>query len=123
MLKDFLPVKDSDKNLSEIDFVENFWSSKLATNLGRSLENELGSRDEYKIMIPYLRTLPAGAKILDGGCGAGEWTVFFSKQGYEVTGLDISEKLISKLKELFPRLNYVRGDLRQTGLDDASMDA
>lgn len=123
MLKDFLPVEGLDGNVSDIDFVEKFWTKQLSSNLARTLENDLENRDEYKVMSPYIRSLPHGSKVLDGGCGAGEWTVFFAKRGLNVTGLDISEKLISKLKEMFPDIKWLRGDLRQTGLAEASMDA
>lgn len=36
--------------------------------------------------------LPKDAKILDVGCGSGTYAHFWKEQGYNVTGLDISEK-------------------------------
>jgi ubiquinone/menaquinone biosynthesis C-methylase UbiE len=41
-----------------------------------------------------------GKKILDVGCGPGESSVFFAKRGAEVTGLDISGKMLETLKQL-----------------------
>jgi 2-polyprenyl-3-methyl-5-hydroxy-6-metoxy-1,4-benzoquinol methylase len=38
------------------------------------------------------------SKILEIGCGAGRFTYTFLKQGYDITGLDISENLLEKLK-------------------------
>ena len=67
MLKDFLPVSDSEKAVSEIAFVEKFWTDQLESNLGRLLEDELANREEYLIMKQYLKSLTSKAKILDGG--------------------------------------------------------
>ena len=54
-------------------------------------------RPEYRVMAPYLRQLPPSARMLDGGCGLGEWTVNLSRLGYRVLGLDISEETVTLL--------------------------
>jgi len=41
-----------------------------------------------------------GKKILDLGCGLGKMSVYLSKQGAEVTGIDIGDKLIESAKRL-----------------------
>ena len=38
----------------------------------------------------FLRYLPAGAAVLDAGCGSGRDSLFFIKKGYDVTMLDAS---------------------------------
>ena len=39
----------------------------------------------------FLAYLPAGAAILDAGCGSGRDSLCFMKKGYDVTMLDASE--------------------------------
>jgi ubiquinone/menaquinone biosynthesis C-methylase UbiE len=105
-------------------FIEDFWSQKwdqqtLPTELAQRIER----REEFKCMQPYLTSLPPGSQLLDGGCGLGEWTIYFAAQGYQVTGLDLSQTTIQKLRERFPGQNFTTGDIRQTGLAEASLKA
>lgn len=54
-----------------------------------------------------------GAKILDLACGRGRHTDYLRKQGYEVTGLDLSEKNISYAKLNHPGISFKRQDMRE----------
>lgn len=58
--------------------------------------------DEAKLfldnIISFLK-LPAESKILDCGCGRGRHSIYLSEKGFEVTGIDISEKNISFANE------------------------
>lgn len=38
-------------------------------------------------------------KILDGGCGVGDFSIMFAKMGADVLGIDVSEKAIKKAKD------------------------
>lgn len=42
----------------------------------------------------FLRTLPEMAKILDAGCGVGRDTLYFLKNGYDVTAFDASKEMV-----------------------------
>ncbi len=74
-------------------------------------------------MAPYIRQLPPNARMLDGGCGLGEWTVNLSRVGYHVLGLDISEETVTRLQKAFPGAIFERGDIRDTGQPDDSFEA
>jgi SAM-dependent methyltransferase len=77
---------------------------------------------EYRVMAPWIATLPKGAKLLDGGCGLGDWTLCLSAQGYPTLGLDLSRKTIDALRQRFPDARFEVGDIRATGLADDSFD-
>ena len=50
--------------------------------------------------------LPAGAKILDVGCGSGWLSEYFARLGYDVTGIDISDDLIRMARERVASVPY-----------------
>ena len=82
----------------------------------------LRRREEYRIMRPFLENLP-GKRIMDAGCGMGEWTLFLVDQGFETVGLDLSRETIARLCERHPRVRFIQGDVRATGLEAESCDA
>ena len=50
--------------------------------------------------------LPAGAKILDVGCGSGWLSEYFARLGYDTTGMDISDDLIRMARERVASVPY-----------------
>src|SRR5579885_2460171 len=46
-----------------------------------------------------LFALAKGARILDVGCGTGRHSIELAKRGYEVTGIDLSNGMLSVAKE------------------------
>ncbi len=58
--------------------------------------------------------LPAGARILDVGCGSGWLCEYFARLGYQVTGIDISPALIEMARERLSKVPY--GADHETGL-------
>lgn len=65
-----------------------------------------------------------GGHALDAGCGTGNFSLFLANNGFEVTGVDYSEKAIAvakeRSKEARTPVRYVRADL--TRLDEALPD-
>jgi SAM-dependent methyltransferase len=71
----------------------------------------LAYRDLPKIIRRYVR----GRKAVDFGCGTGRSTRFLEKLGFDVVGVDVSEDMLKKARELDPK-----GDYRLTKDDDFS---
>lgn len=60
----------------------------------------------YGDIPAILRDHVRGHRSLDFGCGTGRSTRFLRQLGFEVTGVDISEDMISKARELDPSGDY-----------------
>jgi len=63
-----------------------------------------------------LENLPQQAKILDLCCGAGHLAKKLLEKGYQVTGVDGSEKLIQYAKENAPNGKFILDDVRDCKL-------
>ncbi|RCG27032.1 class I SAM-dependent methyltransferase [Sphaerisporangium album] len=65
---------------------------------------------------PLLR-FPAGARVLDQCCGMGVFTVPLARQGYAVTGVDLSPVMLARAERACAdagvKAELVRGDMRE----------
>lgn len=122
MRKDYMPV-DAAEDRDEASFIEDHWT-RIWENEGgpKGQIDKIPRKDEYKVMAPYLSRLPEVASLLDGGCGLGDWTAYFSRSGLPTVGLDISRATVEKLHELFPDVKFAAGDIRNTDFDDDTFD-
>ncbi|NQT01084.1 MAG: class I SAM-dependent methyltransferase [Planctomycetes bacterium] len=62
-------------------------------------EGVMYDRLEKKAISKYLLRNVQGRKLLEIGCGTGHWSQFFGEHDFEVMGVDVSERMISKALE------------------------
>ena len=62
----------------------------------------LAFRDLPKIIQEHVK----GNKAIDFGCGAGRSTRFLRNFGFDVVGIDVSEEMIHKAKQIDPKGDY-----------------
>lgn len=121
MRKDY--IVDLQVKEPEIDFVERFWTQVWEQSGGVESRAPRFSgpvdrwkfKSEWRVMQHYLQHLP-NTRLLDAGCGIGEWTRHLTNQGYPTIGIDISRATVTKLVDLFPDQEFIVGDIRNTGL-------
>jgi len=74
-----------------------------------------GPPDQNQLYVCYLHdianiimalNLPGGCRVLDVACGAGWLSEFFFRYGYDVTGIDISDDLISIARDRIGSIKY-----------------
>lgn len=68
------------------------------------LQAQFGEIDIYLFDQLLRGRLPAGARVLDAGCGSGRNLVYLLQAGYEVFGLDPDATAIRAVKQLAARL-------------------
>lgn len=85
-----------------------------------------GTSEEHRIALEMLEISP-GDRVLDVGCGPGNFTRDFARAAGdgEVVGIDASATMLeAAVREGGPdNLSYVRGDARQLPFPDARFDA
>lgn len=80
---------------------------------------------QYEI---FLDLVPAGATVLDAGCGEGTLSILLAKKGCHVTGFDLSEPNIVAAKEyaasagVSDRVEFRTGDIERLPVADQSFD-
>lgn len=70
----------------------------------------------------FISMLTTGKKVLDVGSGAGFDAKYFSDHGFDVTSIDLAEKLIEVAKEIAPKVNFLKMDMRSMTFEDNSFD-
>jgi SAM-dependent methyltransferase len=63
--------------------------------------------------------VPAGARVLDAGCGTGRVAIRLAELGYDVTGVDLDESMLEVARERAPQLRWLVGDLATLDLCEA----
>ncbi len=66
--------------------------------------------------------LPAGAKILEGGCGRGDKVFALKSHGFDAYGVDYAESTVDKINAVVPELKVSLGDVRKLDFEDATFD-
>lgn len=69
-----------------------------------------------------LSGLPAGARVVDLGCGSGTFTGLLQRRGYRCAGADLSPRSIALAKANFGGIEFLTGDIERLPFADASFD-
>lgn len=113
----------------DIDTLSQDWNESY-DELDASMEARIDvmlSSGNYKLCLRALDGLPVGSRILEAGCGVGQWVFQLSSLGFEAHGIDISGVAIQKSKEAAKRHEkpddvFVVGDLRDMPYPDGMFD-
>jgi SAM-dependent methyltransferase len=122
MKKDYMPVTEEKSELSESNFIDQYWTQIWESGIPNYATGMVENQERFEIMRPFVSALPSQSRILDGGCGLGEWTLYFSSKGFETVGLDLSRTTIAKLKKKFPQCDFRAGDIRKTDFENDYFD-
>jgi SAM-dependent methyltransferase len=71
----------------------------------------------------FERYVPAGTRLLEGGCGRGQYVAYYREKGVRVTGLDFAADAIRRLKRRCPKAPLCLGDVAELPFKEGSFDA
>lgn len=115
--------------------IQSFFHSKLNNmkqqikqgynKIGEDYNNRRIAKKElnYQYFENLFYLFPIKGKLLDIGCGgAVPATSFFFEKGFDIVGIDISEKMIDLAKTNIPQGNFIVGDISEMSFEKESFD-
>lgn len=60
-------------------------------------------------------------RIIDIGCGPGQWTSYLFEQGIDIEGVDPVPEFVNEARQQFPEVSYRIGHADRLGVEDASL--
>ncbi len=66
--------------------------------------------------------LQPGARVLDAGCGFGEWVTFLIGRGMAAEGVDYSSDLIRRLEATYPKMHWTHSEIQSMPYADGIFD-
>lgn len=85
----------------------------------RRVKNFWSVRPDINALV---KRLSKGDSILDVGCGSGYIASILEKQGFKVTGIDVSRKMLELAKKNAPSSRFLKMDMRTLGFPPRSFD-
>ncbi|MET9365118.1 class I SAM-dependent methyltransferase [Streptomyces sp. NPDC006632] len=70
-----------------------------------------GGKDVHGEAAFCAALVPAGARVLDAGCGTGRVMIRLAELGYDCVGVDLDASMLDVARERAPRLPWFRTDL------------
>ena len=61
----------------------------------------------------YLSYAESGMKILEPLCGSGRFLIPFLERGFDISGMDLSEEMLDRLKKKSPDAKVIQADITQ----------
>jgi SAM-dependent methyltransferase len=113
-----------DKNNERLVFVEqgatpDFWDELW----GDDFEKEVKAvSDDALVVRTTKRFLPPPAKVLEGGCGRGQYVYALKRNGYDAYGIDYAKETVERINKSFPDLKVYLGDVRKLAFSDGEFD-
>lgn len=99
--------------------------TKAYDHMASSYDKNRGLFDMTSVLNDFYESLEIKkGNLLDAGCGAGEpFADWFIKRGWQVTGVDLSDKMLDLAKEYVPQMKRICGAMQEVNFSDNSFDA
>lgn len=117
-LKQYKKIANDHKN--NASFQREVWDLTWSNNSLISLVEKLSLNPQYWHLKELITPKD---KILEAGCGYGQWVYRLSKLGFNVTGVDFAKKTINTIKKEYPELKVVLGNVEKLPFNKNSFNA
>jgi len=83
-------------------------------------EHEKKPKDQ-EILHRFSQEIGDRRPVWDCGCGPGQTTKYLKDLGIEISGLDLSEKIIEQARTIHPEINFKKGNILELGFENESI--
>ncbi|HXQ52391.1 MAG TPA: class I SAM-dependent methyltransferase [Stellaceae bacterium] len=83
----------------------------------------LGSCDDDGVFPIVQKHVPHGALVLESGCGLGRYVRYLNDRGFPCVGLEYRGETVRAIKDVWPDLAVVQGDVSLSPFPDGTFDA
>ena len=97
--------------------MDNVWNTHWKGRKG--LKEDLSEEPLWPTIRDHLNT---PGRLLEAGCGTGQWVQFLGKLGHDVVGVDYALSGLEVGRKHNPDLNLIQADLRNLPFGDESFD-
>ena len=102
------------RTAASADYWDEVWSREDTKQLyEKAQRGELGY---YEDIFP--KYLPKSGRIIEAGCGLGQFVIALQARGFQVEGVDFGTKTVEALNAKFPDLSIRWGDVTKLDVPD-----
>jgi ubiquinone/menaquinone biosynthesis C-methylase UbiE len=83
-------------------------------------EHEKKPKDQ-EILLRFSKEVGQKKPVWDLGCGPGQTTNYLKNLGVEISGLDLSEKMLEQAKSLHPGIHFQKGNILELDFENDSL--
>jgi len=93
---------------SELGIREEYWDGNWnSTSIERALEFV-----EISPLKPIFDVyFPREGKILEGGCGLGQYVIYYKRKGYDIEGVEFAQETLKRVKQFSKEVLIKKGDV------------
>lgn len=116
----FVKHKGGGRGGDDISSMDRIWTAEWLT---KSPQDVLAGCEREDTWYWIRQCVKPPARVLEAGCGLGQWVRFLGDRGYEAHGLDFSHEGIQAGLKVWHGLRLLCGDLRRMPYEDNCFDA
>jgi ubiquinone/menaquinone biosynthesis C-methylase UbiE len=109
-------IKDLENIENQYDSIAKEWADKF------SGEHEKKPKDQ-EILHRFSREIGDKRPVWDLGCGPGNTTKYLKDLGIEISGLDLSEKMLEQARRIHPGIHFLKGNILHLTFENESIAA
>jgi ubiquinone/menaquinone biosynthesis C-methylase UbiE len=99
--------------------VRDAYSARAAEYIDLFGSIDAAAEEDREYVLAWAQSVDG--RIVDVGCGPGQWTNFLHEHGVDVEGLDPVAAFVAEAQRRYPDASYRIGRAEQLGVDDASV--